>query len=341
MYRFACALGSAFIGLSVVAGTPAAQEGPSFKDKTLTILIASRTGGSYDQYSRLLATHIRKHLPGNPTIIFQWHEASGGLVGSNFVQGAAPKDGSLIGTTQQTIPVSQVINPGVGRFDVRTWNLLGTMTPTRNLFAIWREGAPGTTLEAARETEIPIGATSRTSPTFIYPSLMNRFLGTKFKMVLGYQFGALHLAMEQGEHFGVVSTLYSFQTSYPQFMQDNKLVWLMQFGHSKDPALPDVPILQDLLTDPLQKQVADVVSMSNEFGFFFFLPPGVPKAMVDTWRTAFMKAVEDPELLAEAKERKMPIEPKDHVHLEKLLAQLHAAPPEVISAAREAMGVKK
>lgn len=328
-------LSAAFLPTSVVADSV-----PDFAGKTVTFHIASRTGGIYDFYTRLLAEHIQPFVPGKPNIIFKWHEASGGLVGSNYMHSAAPKDGTYVGTTQQTIPVSQVINPGVGRFDVREWNLLGTMTPTRNVLAIWKPTTPAKTLEEMKSTEVLIGGTSRTSPTYIYPVLTNKFLGTKFKMIMGYQFGAAHLAMEQGEHHGLVSTVFGFKTRYPKYLEEGKLTWLMQYGLSKDPALGDVPLLQDLVSDPVQKQVIEIASMSNEFGYFYYLPPGVPKAVVDMWRTAFMKAVRSPELLAAATKGNIPVEPKDHTHLEALVKRLHAAPPEVIAAARDAMGVK-
>lgn len=335
-----CAICAVVVG---IAGTRPvlAETAPDFAGKTVTFHIASRTGGIYDFYTRLLAEHIRPHVRGNPTIVFKWHEASGGLVGSNYMHSAAPRDGTYVGTTQQTIPVSQVINPGVGRFDVREWNLLGTMTPTRNVLAIWKAGAPATTLDAMKSTEVLIGGTSKTSPTYIYPILTNRFLGTRFRMVMGYQFGAAHMAMEQGEHYRLVSTLFGFETRYSQYIKENKLIWLMQYGLSKDPGLPDVPLLQDLVQDATAKDVIEVVSMANEFGYFYYLPPGVPKAVVDMWRGAFMKAVRAPELLADAKKRGIPIEPKDHRHLENLVKRLHSASPEVIALAREAMAGKR
>ena len=328
--------------VSVQPGQPAADEVADFyKGKTLTFYVGSRAGGTYGLYTRLLGAHIGKHIPGNPKFIYKFDDGTGGLIAANYMSQAAPRDGTYIGTTQQTVPVSQVINPGVGKFDVREWSLIGSMTPARNLFAIWKNGAPATTIDEMKKVEVRVAATGKTSPTYIYPTLMNKFLGTKFKVITGYKFGRAHLAMEQGEHFGINSSYTSFKVRFPQYITGNKLKWLVQIGLTKEPDLPDVPLLRDLIKDPVHKQVVDLASISNEFGRFYYLPPGVPKDRVAALRKAFISALKDPALLADAKKRRVPIEPVSHKRLEKLLNNLHSAPANVLASAREAMAFKK
>lgn len=312
-----------------------------YKGKTLTFYVGSRAGGTYGLYTRLLGAHIGKHLPGNPKFIYKFDDGTGGLIAANYMSQAAPRDGTYIGTTQQSVPVSQVINPGVGKFDVRKWSLLGSMTPSRNLFGIWKATAPATTIDGMKQKELRIAATGKTSPTYIHPTLMNQFLGTKFKVITGYKFGRAHLAMEQGEVHGINSSYTSFRVRFPQYISGNKVTWLVQVGLSKEPDLPNVPLLRDLIKDPVHKQVMDLVSISNEFGRFYYLPPGVPKDRVAAWRKAFAATLKDPALLVEAKKRKVPIEFVPHTRLEQLLDQLHSAPKNVLTVAQKAMARKK
>jgi len=281
------------------AGAPAVADDVEdfYKDRTVTVYVGSRAGGTYGLYARLLANHIGKHIPGNPKFIH--------------------------------------------KFDVRQWNLLGSMTPSRNLFVLWKETTPAKTIEECKKVEVRVAATGKTSPTYIHPTLMNKFLGTKFKVITGYKFGRAHLAMEQGEHFGINSSWTSFKVRSPQYVKENKLIYLVQIGLTKEPELPQVPLLRDLITDPQHKQVMDLVAISNEFGHFYYLPPEVPKDRVEAMRKAFEATLKDPELLAEAKEKKVPIEYVPYTRLEELLNQLHSAPPEVLTVAREAMAFKK
>ena len=338
--------GVAALAVAVCGGAfavPASAESVAefYKGKTLTFYVGSRAGGTYALYTRILGNHLGKHIPGNPKFIYKFDDGTGGLIASNYMSNAAPRDGTYIGTTQQSVPVSQLINPKVGKFDVRKWSMLGSMTPSRNLFAIWKNGAPATTIEGIKKKEVRVAATGKTSPTYIHPTLMNKFLGTKFKVITGYKFGRAHLAMEQGEVFGINSSLTSFRVRFPQYIKGNKLKWLVQIGLSKEPDLPDVPLLRDLIKDPVNKQVIDLVSISNEFGRWYFLPPGVPADRVAAIRKAFVAALKDPALLAEAKKRRVPIEPVSHQRLTKLLKDLHSAPANVVAVAREAMAFKK
>ncbi|MEO4045146.1 hypothetical protein AAFN47_26440 [Hoeflea sp. CAU 1731] len=332
--------------LSPIAASSAfAQDDASvaefYEGKTITFLVGARPGGMLDIYTRLLGKHMMKRIPGNPDAAYRSDDANGGMMMADFMQNNTPGDGTHIGTTQDTVPVSQVINPGVGNFDVRSWSLLGSMKPNRFFLALWKDGAPVDTLEGLKETEVLIGSTGKTSPTYIFPALMNEFLDTKLNVIPGYNFGAAHLAMEQGETQGIASAMDSFRALYPQYLEQNKLMPIVQFALTPDPELSGVPLFVDVVEDPVNKQVAELAGISGDFGRFYYMGPDVPAERVEAVRKAFEETLTDPEFLADADEAGIDIEYVPYQHLDALLNKIHSAPADVLEKAQAAMALQQ
>jgi tripartite-type tricarboxylate transporter receptor subunit TctC len=334
--------GAAVIALMTTGSARADAVADFYKDKTITLFIGAGVGGSYDLYSRLLAEHMSRHIPGNPNIITKnVLGGGGGLPAAIHMQRSAPRDGTAIAMTQQTIVVAQAIEKvAAGKYDVRQWGWIGLMSPIRNMLAVWHT-APAQTLEEARHKEVIVGSTGRTSPTFIVPQVLNEIHGTKFKIVSGYNGVAqLNLAMERGETQGRGASWISVVASKPEYITEKKLKPLVVDGLTRDPLIPDVPRLIELAKTDRERQAVTLISASAEFGRAVFAPPEVPADRLAALRRAFDAALKDPALLAEAKKRKLVIEAQTGAELQKVAAEVVGASPEAVAYARELQGSK-
>ena len=331
------------VALSTQTGTARAEAVEAFyRDKTITLFVGAGIGGSYDIYSRVLATTMSRHIPGNPTIVVK-HVlgGGGGLPAAIHMQRSAPRDGTAIAMTQQTIVVAQVIESvAAGKYDVRSWGWIGLMAPVRNMLAVWHT-APAQTLEEARYKEVVVGSTGRTSPTHIVPQVLNEIHGTRFKIVSGYNgVSQLNLAMERGEIQGRGASWVSVIAGKPEYITEKKLKPLVVDGLTRDPAIPDVPRLVELAKTERGRQAVTLISASSEFGRAVFAAPETPADRLAALRKAFDAAIRDPELLAEAAKRKIEIEPQSGQTLQKVVADVVGASPEAIAYARELQGSK-
>jgi len=337
-------LASIAIYLTLVSIGPAAADpiADFYRGRTISLYVGGGPGGSYEVYGRLLAAYLPDHIPGKPTVVVKVGGDRGGssLKDANYMQRAAPRDGTAIAMIQQTIVANQVIDPqAVAQYDVGQWRWIGLMAPARNMLAVWHT-APAQTIEAATQHEVIIGATGRSSPTFIVPSVMNEMLGTKFKIVLGYSgVATLDLAMERGEISGRGASWLSFELSKPDWITGKMVKALVVDGLSKEPNLPDVPLLVDLTKDDLQRRVVTLISSSAEFGRAVFAPPEVPAERVAALRRAFAAAMRDERLLADAERRKLPIDPQSGERLDEIAREVVSSPPDVVKRARELVGL--
>ena len=331
---------TAFALLVVPASANAQSVEQFYTGKTISFVVGAGAGGSYDVYARVLANHMSKYIPGKPPIIVKLAGGVGGGIATAVqVEHSVPKDGTVMGMTQNTNVTSQLTEPSVaGKYDVSKWRWIGNIANLRNMIAVWHT-APAQSLDEAKQKDVIVGATGRNSPTFIVPQALNVLLGTKFKMVLGYNGVAdLNLAMERGEIQARGASWISVVAQAPGYITDRKLKPLAVDGLTRDPLLPDVPTLVELAPTEEQKAAIRLISGANEFSRAAFLPPGTPEDRVDALRKAFDQTMKDPDFLAEALKVLIPIEPTDGASLDKLAKQIVASPPSAIKLAKEVLG---
>lgn len=340
MPKFGVPVCSAFIlGLTFCAAHAETPE-QFFAGKTISFVVGAGAGGSYDIYARTLANHMSRHVPGKPQIVVKMAGGVGGGISTAIqVEHSVPKDGTVMGMTQHTNVISQLTEPSVaGKYDVSKWRWIGNMANLRNILAVWHT-APAQTLDEAKTKEIIVGATGRNSPTFIVPQALNVMLGTKFKMVLGYNGVAdLNLAMERGEIQARGGSWISVVAQKPQYISEKKLKPLVVDGLTRDPLLPEVPTLVELASSEGQKAAIRVISGANEFSRAVFLPPGTPEDRVEALRVAFDQTMKDTAFLAEAKKLQLPVEPTNGAELDKIAGQIIASPASAIALAKKVLG---
>jgi tripartite-type tricarboxylate transporter receptor subunit TctC len=309
-----------------------------YRGKTVKFVVGSNTGGSYDTYSRLLAQFMGRHIPGNPTLIVENLPGASGTKSAQYIGEIAPKDGSIIGMFNQSMPQRQMFEPDQVHFDLAKFSWIGAMNTSTTVFITWHSSGVKT-LEDARKKEVVMGALSATGGNSVYPLLINAFLGTKFKVVLGYQGGnTIQLAMERGEVDGRAAVVWSgLKAGWPHWLAEKKIYVLLQTGLAKEKDLPEVPLLLDLAKNPEEKAIFRFVSSDSAMGFPVTAPPGIPADRLAALQKAFLDTMKDPEFLKLATERKLEIEPSTGDEVKKVVQDLISTPKETIAKIKQGL----
>jgi hypothetical protein len=209
---------------------------------------------------------------------------------------------------------------------------LGGMANSNGLLYTWHTSGIKT-LDDAKQREVPVGAVGTASDSFIFPTIINELLGTRFKPIPGYAGSAqIHLAMERGEVMGRGGNSWaSVQTANKSWVTENKINMLVQVGFEKEPELPDVPLLLDLVKSEEAVSIVKVISLPTAIGLGHWVAPGVPKERLDILRAAYVATMQDTEFRSEADRQGMVIRTQAGAALESLVKQAAAAPKPVLA----------
>lgn len=318
--------------LALGVGAASAQGVAEFyRGKTVQIIVGFGVGGGYDLYARALGRHLGRHLPGNPNVVVQNLEGAGSVRAANHVYSGSPQDGTVIAAVNQNAPLYQLLGGAGAKFEARGMQWLGSMTNSNGLLYTWHTSGIHT-LDDARRQDVPLGAVGAASDSVILPNLVNEMVGTRFRPIIGYAGSAqIHLAMERGEVLGRGGNSWaSVQSSNPNWITEKKINILVQVGLEKEPELPQVPLLLDLVTDEDRKAVVRMVSLPTALGYGHWVAPGVPKDRLAALRTAYMAVMKDPEFIAETKKTGLVVRVQDGARLDALVRQVTEAPRAVI-----------
>jgi tripartite-type tricarboxylate transporter receptor subunit TctC len=323
---------SALIGLG--AGAASAQSvGDFYKGKTINVLIGVGVGGEYDLHARLIARYIGKHIPGNPTLVAQNMLGAGGAKMASYLADVAPKDGTNIGMIANNFPAMQAAGVDLIRFDIGRFQWIGSISPTVETMTVWRT-AGVSTIEEARQKEVVAGASGKGAITYSFPAMLNDFLGTKFKIVVGYQGGnAINLAMERGEVQARNNTWSSWKVTKPDWLKAGDIKILVYAG-PKPKDLPGVPAVRDLVKTEDDRRIVDLIVSGTELGRPLAFAGGVPADRVAAVRKAFMDTMRDPDFMQEAGKLQIEIDPVSGEHMQKVVAEVLATPKNLAERAR-------
>jgi tripartite-type tricarboxylate transporter receptor subunit TctC len=313
-----------------------------YKGKTVTIVASGGVGGPIDLACRVVARFLSRHIPGNPTIVVRNMPGGGHVLMSNYMFTQAAKDGTTIGGVVNSIPTHQVIDGRGVRFDAGKFLWLGS-TGYANLMTMAWHTAGFTTIKDVFERELLTGTTGVGSGTYMYTNAMNVILGTKFKMVMGYKDSAsVDLAIERGEvqaRGGM--TLTGLKQERPQWVSENKVVFLVQTGAEKEVDYPNVPLMHELGRNDEERAILELISSPAALGRPFFLPPEVPADRVAALRKAFAATMKDPDYIAEGTRVRLDMNPLSAERVTQLVNATVYAPPGIVAKARAALGTEK
>lgn len=334
-------LGAAALAVGAVStGAMADKVEDFYKGKQLRIVVGYGPGGGYAVYCRQFAEYFEKNIPGNPTVVCQFMPGGGGLKAANYMYNAGPRDGSAVMMISDYVAVAQLLRPKKVKYDAREFKWIGVLVPANPVILAWHT-AKVKTFDDAFKQELVVGLTGPLAQGGLNTSLMNAFLGTKFKRVIGYKStGVIALAVEQGEVEATMSSWISLKARKFQMIQEGKYIPIVQVGMTKAKDLPNVPLMRDYAKDDKTRAVLDITSAAAPFGRSLSVPPKFPPYLLAGLRTAFDKAVQDPEFLRTAKERHIEIDPATGASLDPVLEKLLNTPKDIVALARKAVGAK-
>ncbi|MDB5533336.1 MAG: tripartite tricarboxylate transporter family receptor [Hyphomicrobiales bacterium] len=306
-----------------------------YKGKTIRLLIGFGPGGGYDLYARIIAQRIGKHIPGDPTIVPQNMPGAGSLLVANYLANVAARDGTVLGTFASGVPSAPLLTPEQTKFEATSLTWIGNANNEVQIDYVWHT-APTTTLDGARRQEVLLGATGPGSASVDFPLMVNSILGFKYKLVTGYKGASeINLAMERGEVHGAAGLTWAGARSMtPDWIRDKKMIVIAQYGHTRHPDLPDVPLVYDLAQNEADRQALNLVFSRQELGRPYAAPPALPADRTQALRDAFDATMVDPDFLADAKRTGLDILPMDGKTVARTVAELSATPPDVVSRVR-------
>jgi len=312
-----------------------------FAGKTITMSTYGSPGDSYDLYLRLLSRHYGKHIAGNPRFIVINQPGGGGLVAMNHAAVLAPQDGTFLTLASQGLLIFEATGQRGLQVSLGSFKWLGSFTQSNNVTVTWYTSKAKTLADAIAH-EVVVGASGSAGGSVIGPAIYNAVLGTKFKVVYGYQGGAsIDLAMQRGEVDGRGNNTWAgYKATFQSAIQEGKLNVLIQTGLRKERELPDVPLFLDLVKgDPAREPVAKFMSYAVAIARPFAAPPGVPEDRVELLRRAFDATMRDPEFLAEAGRLNAEIDPLTGEQVQDVVTQVLATPRPVINQIQGVLGL--
>jgi tripartite-type tricarboxylate transporter receptor subunit TctC len=333
--RGTLALAALLLAAPKIAAQPVEQ---FFARKTITVTIGYTAGGSYDLYGRMVARHLGKHIPGQPTIIAQNMPGAGSLKAANYLYEVAPKDGTALGVVVESAALEQALaNPAV-QYDAAKFAYIGRIATSNNIFMQWHT-ARVQSLDDARRMETSLAGTGPGSIAETVPRLLNALTGTRFKLISGYPASSEGmLAMERGEVEGASSSWAAVKVGKQAWLREKKIRIILQTTPERVAELPEAPSLGEIGDTPEDRQVFALYASGSAIGRSLLAPPGLPIDRVKALREAFQAMVKDPEFVGDLQRMNVEFEPLPGEGVARLVARALDVPAAARERAKGAFG---
>lgn len=315
-----------------------------FKGKTIRFVVGFSAGGGFDTYTRLIARHFGKHVPGNPSTVVENKTGAGSLIAANFIYNSADPDGLTIGNWIGPLVLQHVMGRKAAKIDGRKLGFLGVPTADSGVCALTKaSGITAVDKWFAAKKPVKIGATAPGSTTDDPPKLLKSALGLPIQMVEGYSGTAkIRLAAEKGEIDGGCWAWQSIKPTWRKAVESGEVVPVLQITLKSHPELKHVPLA---INYAKTQRAKDFLKLADEaYGVTarpYSLPPGVPENRVKILQKAFMDTLKDPELLQEAEKSKLEIDPVDGPTISKFFADMYNIDAELLAQLKELLLPKK
>jgi tripartite-type tricarboxylate transporter receptor subunit TctC len=330
------------------AGAQSVEE--FYKGKSLTLVVGNGPGGGFDVFGRLLARHIGRYIPGNPSVTVQNMPGAGSLVAANYLYNLAPKDGTTFGLIGRNMPLLGLVGNNANvRFDPHKFTWLGSSSNFSNdaYVLIVRKDAPVKSIgDAVRPGGPPLvlGGTADGGSSSDVPRILRDTLGLNLKLVIGYRdSAAIYFAMERDEVSGRTNELSSIKSARSDWLapeSDFKL--LVQYARAtRLPQLMDVPTARELAPNEKARALIEFTERPFTMAWPYTAPPGLPQDRARALQDAFAAAHRDPRFLAEAKAIGIDVSPVSAEELRRSISDLSQASPEVFDYARRLLATGK
>jgi tripartite-type tricarboxylate transporter receptor subunit TctC len=308
-----------------------------YKGRQIRIVTGANAGDGYDLWSRFLARHIGRHIPGRPTIIVQNMPGAGTLIAANYIFNVAARDGTIMGSFSRSLPSQAVLNRPNIRFDPRQFGWIGSPETINRVCAVGA-ATEAKTIDDVFTQEVLVGGMGASMVPTYMPTLLNKLVGTKFRVVEGYgSTNAIFLAIERREVDGVCMASSTLLGPRVDLLESGALKVLFNMEAKTMAALPGVPTMFARLKTEEHRQIVSFINSALEFGRPFTAPPGVPHERLAALQAALRATVDDPEFLAEAKQLKFQITYTSPDELRELTERMYATPRAIIEEAAAMM----
>jgi len=328
--RVAC---GALASLLVCSIVHAHAQAPAdfYRGKTVEIYVGTSVGGGYDAYARMLARHLGKYIPGNPTVVAKNMEGGGGMRLANFLYNAAAKDGLIFGTFNRGTGFDPLFGNRSAQFEATRFNWLGSTNNEVSVCVAWHSHGIATYQDVLAR-ELVVGASGPAADTFQYPKIANAVLGTRFRIITGYPGGNdIDLAMERGEVQGRCGWSWtSVKATHPTWLPQKRINILFQMGLDKHPDLPETPLIMDLARNDEERAIFKLIFGRQVMAWPFALPPGVPGERVAVLRKAFADTLRDKNFLADAGKGNFEVRPVAGEAIQALVEDIYATAPAIV-----------
>jgi tripartite-type tricarboxylate transporter receptor subunit TctC len=314
-----------------------AQDG-FYKGKTIRLIVGATAGGGYDTYSRTLARHMGKYIPGNPTFFVENMPGAGFLISANYMYRAAKPDGLTVGHFSGGLFLQQLLGkPGI-EFEGTKFEFIGVPAQDSSVFAIARSTAI-TSMEQwlAAKTPIKLGGVGPGSITDDLPKVLAATIGIPMQLVTGYKGTAdIRLAFAGGEIQGLCNSWESLKSTWRKELDAKEIIVIAQALPKSHPDLTQVPLtINYAKTDESRRLIRSIVHTAGPTARPYVLPPGTPKDRVEIMRKAFTDTIKDPEFLAEARKANLDINPMDGAELERMVKEVFNLEPALLPKVKE------
>jgi tripartite-type tricarboxylate transporter receptor subunit TctC len=324
------------------AAWPAYAASPAdfYKGRTVQLVVGFTAGGGYDLYARVLARHMGKHIPGNPSVVTQNMPGAGSLKTANYLYNVAPKDGSVFGTFDRGLPMEKLLGRTNGQdFDATKFTWIGSVTDEPSVCGFSSKSGIRS-WQDMKTKPFKVGGAGATADDEIYPTVLRNMFHLPVRIVSGYPGRAeAVLSIQRGEIDGLCGWSWSSLMSRDKYLLDNKQLYVaLQLGVEKNLDLAGVPLIGDLTDDPKQKAALKLIFSRLTIARPFAAPPGLPGERATALREAFDATMNDAEFLAEMKRLALEVRPQSGAKVEQLVKEVYTYPADVVKIATQAIG---
>lgn len=325
-------------GVFAATGSVADAEQDFYKGKTIRLIVGFSPGGGYDTYTRAIARHMNKYIPGQPYMLVQNMTGAGSLIAANYLYNKAKPDGLTVGNWIGGLIYQQVFGNKAVQFDAHKFEWVGTAVQGTAACAFYTKSGI-TSVEKWRDAKRPVKIAGEApgSSTYNVPRILQETLEFPTKIIQGYRGTAnVRLAVERGEADGACWTWESMKSTWRSALESGKATVVIQAGRKRHPDLPNVPNAIELAKTEEAKQIIRAgINNVDVINRGYSLPPGTPKERVQILQKAFMGTMKDPEFLAETKKAKLDLSPLSGSELKEKVMEVFGMKPELVAKLRE------
>lgn len=310
-----------------------------FAGRTIRIVVGFGPGSAYALYGQLAAHHLGRFVPGSPNVIVSYMTGASGLTSMNYLYGVAPRDGTVLGMPMQDLASQQAVGTKGVQYDAARFNYLARASANVPVHMVWHT-APAQSISELKQQEVITGSSSPTGTQADMPRAQNALLGTKWKVVGGYQDAARLMAMERGEIHAAVAAATLFETQFKPWLANGSVKVIVQYADFRHPLFPEVPTIVEFADTAEAKGVFRFLVSLAAVGRAYMAPPDVPAERIATLRKGFLSMFADPAFRADAEERGADLLPISGEELAAHIEDALATPASIVQKTNEAIGAK-